>query len=63
MTKRESLITLSEMLRLASDHLVPKELVSLYRYVEFLVQLALLRKYRFSRILERFPKRLNRQRI
>jgi hypothetical protein len=55
MAKRESLITLGEVLRLASDYLVPKEPVSLYRYVEFLVQLALLRKYRFSRILETGP--------
>jgi len=55
MAKQESLITLREVFRLSSDHLVPKEPVSLYRYVEFLVQLALLQKYRFEHVLETGP--------
>jgi SAM-dependent methyltransferase len=55
MAKNSSLITLGEILRLSSDHLVPQEPISLYRYVELLLQLALLRKYRFSSILETGP--------
>ena len=49
------MITLGEVLRLSSDHLVPKEPISLYRYIELLVQLALLRKFRFSNVLETGP--------
>ena len=55
MADRESLITLGEVLRLSSDHLVPKQPISLYRYIELLVQLALLRKFRFSSVLETGP--------
>lgn len=55
MANREAIITLGEILRLSSDHLVPKQAISLYRYVELLVQLALLRKFRFSSVLETGP--------
>ncbi len=55
MAKRELLITLSEILRFGSDHLIPRQPISLYRYIELLVQIALLRKFRFSRVLETGP--------
>jgi hypothetical protein len=53
--KHESIITLRDLLRLGADHLVPEKPVSLYRYIELLVQLALLQKYRFECVLETGP--------
>jgi len=53
--KLTSLLSLSDVLTLARGYLLPREPVSLYRYVELLVQIALLRKYHFRRVLETGP--------
>jgi hypothetical protein len=53
--KKTNFLSLWDVLTLAREHLVPREPVSLYRYVEFLVQLALMRKIRFRKVLETGP--------
>lgn len=53
--KNKNFLSLWDVLFLARDQLVPREPTSLYRYVEYLVQLALLRKYYFKDVLETGP--------
>ena len=53
--KNKSFLGLIDIIFLARDQLVPREPISLYRYVELLVQLALLRKYHFKEVLETGP--------
>jgi len=53
--KKTNFVSLWDVLTLAKDRLVPREPVSLYRYVELLVQLTLMRKIRFNSVLETGP--------
>jgi len=48
-------VTLTDVFSQPKEYLVPREPISLYRYVELLVQLTLLKKYRSPRILETGP--------
>jgi SAM-dependent methyltransferase len=49
------IITLSDLFRYGGEHLCPTQACSPYRYIEFLLEVCLLRKYKFESVLEIGP--------